>query len=251
MQRGGLIVYSLSLLLLLPLATADRLDEDCEACGVLVWRMQTIVAHKAKQLEDVKKAKEKRAAKSKKAHSRRWLRQEYGVELSSAIEAEVDALAKDSRIVNGVCRPFRDGIEGSALRGGRMEGKRCSSRVQSRVEELLSEQQDDLVGAVVAGKGAGAACSKLLPRCSAARATLLLGAKYRDEMDCHELEYLQIGYADAWSLHKDVDGSVYWFNKATMTSVKDPPPGWAKDADGEWRQQQPEAVRSESDRDEL
>lgn len=57
------------------LASADRAAEECEACGLLVWRMQTIVAAKAAKLDKVKKAKEKRAAKSSKAHSRRWLKQ--------------------------------------------------------------------------------------------------------------------------------------------------------------------------------
>ena len=58
---------------------ADRQLEDCEACGLLVWRMQTIVAKKAAALEDVKRAKEKRVKKSTKAHSKRWLKQDHHV----------------------------------------------------------------------------------------------------------------------------------------------------------------------------
>ena len=83
--------------------TADRVSQDCKACGLLVWRMQTVIAAKAARLQDLKKAKEARAAKATKAHSKRWLKQEYGVELAGAIEAEIENLQSDSKIL-GACR---------------------------------------------------------------------------------------------------------------------------------------------------
>ena len=219
----------------LVIASVNSADEDCEACGLLVWRMQTIVAARASALESMKRAKEKRAAKSTKAHSKRWLKQEYGIELSGAIEAEVDSLQQDSRIIHGACRLGFEAIEGSALRGGRFDLKRCESRVRRSVGELLDELQDELVSAVISGLGAGAACEKLVPQCTAGRAQLLLGSNYRDGMSWRELDYLQIGYSDTWTLHHDVDDSVYWFNKAKMRSQKEPPEGWAQDAEGAWK----------------
>ena len=196
---------ALAALTLMSGSGANRAAQDCEACGLVVWRMQMIVAARAKELVDIRAAKEKRAAKSQKAHNKRWIKQEYGVELAAAIEAEVDSLAKDSRIMSGACRPAFEAIEGSALRGDRFD-KQCSSRVQSRVGDLLSEYQDDLASAVVAGLGAGAACAKLL-RCKAERATYVLGPDYRDELELDQLDHLMVGYRDAWEMHKDVDGS--------------------------------------------
>ena len=38
--------------------------QDCEACGLLVWRMQVIAMSKANSLQHVKRASEKRAKKS-------------------------------------------------------------------------------------------------------------------------------------------------------------------------------------------
>ena len=63
---------------------------------------------------------------------------------------------------------------------------------------------------------------------------LLLGVQYREDMNPMELDRLQPGHSDVWTVHKDVDDSVYWFNKARMKSVKEPPPGWVKTTDGSW-----------------
>ena len=220
----------------LAVAGADRQDETCEACGLLVWRMQSIVATKQQQLEGLKATKEKRAKKSTKAHSKRWIKQEYAVELAGAIETQIDGLATDQRIQGSACRMNHDNpIQGSALRAElemTFHPERCRERVKKRIESVLEDFQDELVGLVVAGKGAGTACAQILDDCSKKRATLLLGVEYREDMNPHELDRLQPGYSDSWTLHKDVDDSVYWFNKARMKSVKEPPPGWMKTADG-------------------
>ena len=200
-------------LMMLPFALADRFDEDCEACGLLAWRMQTIVAQKQSQLEHLKQAKEKRAKQAKKAHSKRWLRNEYSAELAAAVEEQIDGLSNDQRIIGGACRMEHEAVDGSALRGSRFDN-RCRSRVTKRLEDVLSTLQDDLASAVVAGKGAAVACPALLDGCSASRATLLLGSGYKDGLSWAELDHLQIGFSDHWAMHHDVDGSAYWFSKA-------------------------------------
>ena len=111
---------------------------------------------------------------------------------------------------------------------------RCRERVQKRISDVLEDFQDDLVGLVVAGKGAGTACADIIEDCSKRRATLLLGVQYREGMNPNELDRLQPGHSDVWTVHKDVDDSIYWFNKARMKSVKEPPPGWVKTTDGTW-----------------
>lgn len=219
----------------------DRADEDCEACGLVFWRMQTIVAEKEKALSSIKAAKEKRAKKSTKAHSKRWLRQEYAVDLAAAIESQIEQLPNDQRIISGACRAESEAIAGSALRAaagvGHFHPGRCQSTVKARISSVASDLQDDLTSAAVAGKrGAGEACAAIVDGCSAERAVHLLGSQYRATgMSERQLEMLQIGYSDVYTLHEDVDGSIYWFSRSLMKSVKEPPPGWAKGADGKWR----------------
>ena len=57
-------------------------------------------------------------------------------------------------------------------------------------------------------------------------------------MTNEELERVKgtIGMADKWTIHTDVDGSKYWFNKARMESQREPPQGWVQGTDGEWVQ---------------
>ena len=39
-----------------------------------------------------------------------------------------------------------------------------------------------------------------------------------------------------WSIHTDVDDSVYWYSRLLMRSVKEPPKGWTKDEKtGKWK----------------
>ena len=230
-------------------AALSRVDEECEACGLIVWRMQTIVSAKQLQLEGVKSAKEKRAKKSSKAHSRRWIRQEYAVELAGAIEEQIDALPDDDRMVSGACRHHGEAVAGSALR--RLEGmlfdhQKCRARVRSHLSALIGDQQDELMEGVVAGKSAGKVCASLVEGCSAARAQHLLGDQYKEGMGARELEHLQVGYGDRWTVHEDVDGSIYWFNKQKMKSVLEPPEGWAKGEDGKWAYQGPRVAAKEA-----
>ena len=241
---GHLLLRLLVVATTVPTCHADRLAEDCEACGVVVWRMQTIVARKQAALEDVKRAKEKRAKRATKAHSKRWLRQEYAAELNAALEEQLEGLSKDTRIIGGTCNvPGQEAVTGSELRtggrydvGGHVDPQRCAERVASRIEELLGESQDDLTEAVLEGAGAGAACERLVPGCTAQRAQLLLGPQYdEDGADWRALDKLQIGYAaDRWTHHIDTDGSSYWYNKARMHAQREPPEGWAQRVDGTW-----------------
>ena len=239
---SGAAAALLMLLLLAPSAAdaLDRADELCEACGLIMWRMQTIVTEKAEKLQEVKAAKEKRASKSTKAHSRRWLRQEYAVELSSAIESQIDALPNDQRIIHGACRASAEALTGSALRASANVGPsfhpgRCQTQIRARMADVIGEYQDELTEAAVAGKGAGTACAAVLGHCSAARARHLLGSQYKEDgMSHRELDFLQVGYSDTYTLHTDVDGSFYWFSRSRMKSVTEPPPGWSKREDGKW-----------------
>lgn len=228
---------ALPLLALLLRASATIEEEECEACGLLMWKLQTIVAGKTLELKELKAAKEKRSKKSTKAHSKRWIMQEYKNELSAAVEAKVEVLAADYTMSSSACR-YESPIDGSALRAAGQRGpflmEPCRQRVATRCSAVLEDQQDELVGAALKGRGASA-CAALLDGCSAPRAALLLGSHYAEDLSHTKLDRLQVGYSDAWTLHTDVDGSVYWFMRSSMESRKEPPPGWRKDTEsGEW-----------------
>lgn len=194
-----------------------------------------MVAKNQLKLETVKAAKDKRAAASKKAHSKRWLRQEYAAELAAAIEGNIEELAKDPHIINGACRNKADAVQGSALHQADefYHMGLCRTRVSRLAASIVEEFQDELTQAVIDGLGAGAACSNVLGGCSSKRASLLLGSSYREDgMTATELDHLQVGYSDGWTIHRDVDDSEYWFSRSRMESVKEPPPGWVKTSTG-------------------
>ena len=72
-----------------------------------------------------------------------------------------------------------------------------------------------------------------------------LNSKHRMHME--EMKHLNSvpdHAVEDWSLHTDVDDSVYWFSRSLKRSVKEAPKGWTKDADGKWQ-------RPPSSRDEL
>ena len=37
-----------------------------------------------------------------------------------------------------------------------------------------------------------------------------------------------------WSIHKDVDDSMYWFSRSLKRSTREPPKGWTRDKSGTW-----------------
>ena len=51
-----------------PSAVAQTNLQDCEACGLLVWRLQVIAAKTVSNLQHVKRASEKKARKSTTNH---------------------------------------------------------------------------------------------------------------------------------------------------------------------------------------
>lgn len=216
-----------------PTTPKRRIAEECEACGLIVWRMQTIVSKKQEELKPTKKAKEKAATKTDKHLSKRWIREEYSAELAEAIDEQIAALPKDGRLMSGACRPEETALGGSALRGSRFDNAECKLRVEERVTNVAALHQDELTAAVIEGKGASV-CAAVLAGCTADRAKHLLGSQYAEDLDARELEMLQVGYSDEWTLHTDIDDSVYWFSRSRMKSQREPPPGWMKH-NGKWQ----------------
>ena len=229
-------------LLICALCSADRLDEDCGYAARLRTACRIVSAKRA-TLESIKAAKDKRAKKATKPQTKRWIQQEFAAELAGAIEAQMDELAKDNIIIGSAChRNPMEQVADSALQGRfgtRFNSHRCSPQIEKRASSLLEEFEESLTQAIIQGSGAGTACSEVLSGCTAERATLLLGSAYRDDsMTNEELERVKgtIGMADKWTIHTDVDGSKYWFNKARMESQREPPQGWVQGTDGEWVQ---------------
>jgi hypothetical protein len=55
------------------------------------------------------------------------------------------------------------------------------------------------------------------------------------EMEMRHLSKIKSHEVDDWTLHHDVDGSIYWFSRTLKRSEKDPPKGWTKDSKGVWK----------------
>ena len=199
-------------------------EERCEACGLLVWRMQTVLAKakadnaglKAEMDKDSTAATESKA----KATAAKNRKKQYAEALANALEAGLVNLPQNSTITRGACRSnvvlgkrgeaMKVGglaIQGSALRGNVNDGEgadqllsayeACSKRVAKVTNAVLSDNQDELTQKVLAGSGAGGTCAKLLKGCTAERATLLLGTKYSDAMGEYaalELLAADVGY---------------------------------------------------------
>ena len=58
-------------------------------------------------------------------------------------------------------------------------------------------------------------------------------------MEAHQnemkhLNTLKVDAVQDWTLHNDVDQSVYWFSRTLKRSVREPPPGWTKNEKGKW-----------------
>ena len=37
-----------------------------------------------------------------------------------------------------------------------------------------------------------------------------------------------------WTVHTDIDDSMYWYSRSMRRSIKEPPPGWKKNKSGKW-----------------
>ena len=95
---------------------SDTFTQDCEMCGLLMWRMENVLAAKKSELQDYKETLEKRAEKGSKAQTKNWIRAEYPVQLVESLESYVErACEHDVYLGSTACRS--DGMPKSTLRG--------------------------------------------------------------------------------------------------------------------------------------
>ena len=98
------VVLACSLLRATVLAAAT-FEQDCEMCGLLVWRMEAILAMKREELKEFAAAKEMAARKGSKAQTKKWLRAEAPVAMVEALETYLEkACDQDSMLLGTVCR---------------------------------------------------------------------------------------------------------------------------------------------------
>ena len=152
--------------------------------------------------------------------------------LAEEVEQHVEHLATEDRFISSVCRRAEMTVQGSALQE-LASLRTCRQAATERAKKLLEDFAEDLSEAAVAGHGAGAACSRVLEGCTAERARLLLGRKYRE--DGRGIDGILPGMGDVWTVHGTGD-SVDWFNRITKERQEAPPEDWYKDegTGGEW-----------------
>ena len=156
--------------------------QDCEVCGLLMWRLEDTLQKKKLSLERFKQDMEKRAEKISKAHSKRWLRGEYPVELVVALEGYIDTACEEDQLLHQTTckKDEQNGEAGSALRRpakAAFDWHVCRSNVKKRCKAVVDDHAEELVTSALQN-GTAAGCAEIVPKCIAARAMLLMGPLY-------------------------------------------------------------------------
>jgi hypothetical protein len=192
---------------------ASPIDENCEACGLLMWRLEVAIAMKAEELAGWRKSAAASASKPttvSETEANR-LKSIFGEELSLVAEAAIVDLPNNRTLTQCACRSSAVARRGSALRGAihtttsmRMphgsrrehameqeqrqlmeDAEACRKRVATSGASVISAHQDELLEASLEGRGAGETCSRMIQGCTYERATWLLSLEYSDEICSH------------------------------------------------------------------
>jgi len=197
------------------------MDQLCEVCGLVVWRMQAaLAAERERQAGTLAEIEKDEAGGKMKATALKKRKMQYEEALTSALEAVIPLLEKNATIIQSACRSnvvlgshAEARATGLAIASSAFRPKQewdgwsagCKKLVAKVARNFLSDKQDDLMAAVLKGGGAALTCQKLIPRCLASRSTLLLGPKYKDgESSLVALEMLaaDVGYVPGGAQRK-------------------------------------------------
>lgn len=199
-------------------------EQQCEMCGILVWRLEAVLASKKVELQSFRDAQDKRASSASKPHSKRWLRQEYPAVVVTALNEYLEkACDNDFALANTACRQ-QNGNDESALRnprGAAFNRDACADRVKHRCERVRDELMDEMIDAAMQNLTASE-CTELLPGCDDERVHLLLGPMYKKG----KLMWGSAGMKDTWQKMPGLPP--YYFNAARHISQVEMPKGWDK-----------------------
>ena len=177
---------------------ADVRDEqDCEMCGLLVWRLETMRAEKMRETESLKERLE--AAAKKRGVLGRTMRSEYPAELIDGMESYLEKACKNDVMLTSTACRGHNGNDASQLRnpgGGVFLQEACKHLVQERCQYVVDEHAEELIEAAMFDLTARQCPDILATGCSASRATTILGPLY-GTAGSHG-QHLSVGVKDVW-----------------------------------------------------
>ena len=148
-------------------AEAARLSQRCDACVLLAEELAVALNETKAELERSKEYNDKKAQKVdkvQKAQTKRWLKNEYRVELAASVEERLEKACDDAALVQPLCDDgMREGAWGGLGAKGKEKGA-CEKVGAARCKEVIEDHAEALVRGTLDEKGV-AACATVLPGC--------------------------------------------------------------------------------------
>ena len=148
----------------------------CDACVLLAGELSDALEETKAEFERSKEYNDKKAQKVdkvQKAQTRRWLKNEYKVELAASVEERLENACDDKKLFETVCVNGARAGAWENLGATRSKDKEaCEKLAKGRCIELRDEYAEPLVRATLDGKAQVAACAKLLENCEPSAAVL-------------------------------------------------------------------------------
>ncbi|KAL1515247.1 hypothetical protein AB1Y20_001881 [Prymnesium parvum] len=177
-----------------PLPREERIarQQDCEMCGLVMGSLQEGLQQRQAKLRLSKEAAERRQAYVdgvQKAQTKRWLKQEYGVELVDALEDALDGICeRKAEVVERICgvpsfstinpkevEIAKKSVLKQPLKGGEgydgFKPEECRGRIKTQCLRVVEAKAEEMQRAALDG-GGPEACLELWPSCSRMRAFL-------------------------------------------------------------------------------
>lgn len=158
----------------------------CDMCALVVGQLQLTLRMTKEELETSRAQKAAHADGVQKAQTKRWLKNEYSVELAASLEERLEGICENATLYEPLCkRPA--GTRAELWADGGTKG--CAKLGEARCRSVTEDHAEALMRATLDGKG-GAECSKVLADCVPATDLLQAidalkdqgGAAVKDEM---------------------------------------------------------------------
>jgi len=199
----------------LPQDEKIKRQQDCEMCGLVMGTLQKGLEERKAKLQLSKEAADRKAKYVEgvqKAQTKRWLKQEYGVELIDALEEAIDGLCESrAEVIERVCgmpsfstinsveiniakkSVLKQPLKGTAGYDG-FKPEECKGRIRSQCLRVVEAQTEEMQQAALAG-GGPEMCLEMWPSCTKMRAFLFFNsteeadaARVKHEKDREDFE---------------------------------------------------------------
>jgi len=177
----------------LPREEKVKRQQDCEMCGLVMGTLQKALSARKAKLHLSKEAADRKAKYVEgvqKAQTKRWLKQEYGVELLDALEEAIDGICeRRAEVVERICglpsfstinpvevqiakkSVLKQPYKGTDSFGDGFKPDECKGRIKTQCLRVVEAQAEEMQEVALSG-GGPEMCTKLWPSCSKMRAFL-------------------------------------------------------------------------------